>query len=296
MNGAIKGGALASFAIVSLIWGSTWLVIKDQIVFSPPGWTVTWRFVLAAIGMAGLAAFRGESLALSRRAVGLAALVGFFQFCANFQLVYRAEDHVPSGLVAVLYALMIVPNALLGRMVLKSPVSGRFLAGSGVAIVGIAMLITQEYREHGSGGNTLLGVGFSLAGILCASVANILQNTTLGRAQPVVPLVAWAMAAGALADGVTAYALHGAPVLPHDPRFWGGVAYLALVGSVAAFPIYFALIRNIGAGRAAYTNVIVPVIAMTLSTLFEDYRWSLLAAAGSLVAMAGLAIAMSGRK
>jgi drug/metabolite transporter (DMT)-like permease len=128
----------------------------------------------------------------------------------------------------------------------------------------------------------------------CASVANILQNTTLGRAQPVVPLVAWAMAAGALADGVTAYALHGAPVLPHDPRFWGGVAYLALVGSVAAFPIYFALIRNIGAGRAAYTNVIVPVIAMTLSTLFENYRWSLLAAAGSLVAMAGLAIAMSG--
>jgi drug/metabolite transporter (DMT)-like permease len=249
---------------------------------------------MAAAGMAGLAALRGESLVLPRRAVTLAALVGVFQFCANFQLVYRAEDHVPSGLVAVIYALMMVPNALLGRLVLKAPVGGRFLAGSGVAIIGIAMLITQEYRLHGTNGGTLLGVAMALGGIMTASIANILQNTTLGRAQPVVPLVAWAMAAGALANGVVAYGLHGAPVLPPSPRFWGGVAYLALVGSVAAFPVYFALIRQIGPGRAAYINVVVPVIAMALSTLFEGYRWSLLAGAGSVVAMVGLGIAMSG--
>lgn len=291
-----RGTALASFLSVSLIWGSTWLVIKDQIGFSPPGWTVTWRFILAAMGMAGLAALRGQSLVLPRRAIGLAALVGFFQFCANFQLVYRAEDHVPSGLVAVIYALMMVPNALLARAFLKSPVSARFLAGSGVAMVGIALLIAQEYRLHGGGGNTLLGVGFSLGGILCASIANILQNTALGRAQPLVPLLVWAMAAGALADGAVAYALHGAPHFPAQPRFWAGVAYLALVGSVAAFPIYFALIRRVGPGLAAYTNVIVPVVAMALSTLFEGYHWGALAIAGSLVAMAGMGIAMSGRR
>jgi uncharacterized membrane protein len=72
-----------------------------------------------------------RSLALSRRAVGLAALVGFFQFCANFQLVYRAEDHVPSGLVAVLYALMIVPNALLGRIASNPRSAGAFWPGRG---------------------------------------------------------------------------------------------------------------------------------------------------------------------
>ena len=284
-----------AFALVALIWGSTWLVIKDQIGFSPPGWTVTWRFILAAAGMAGLAAWRGESLALPRKGIALAALVGLAQFCSNFQLVYRSEHYVPSGLVAVLYALLIVPNAVLGRVFLKAPLRGRFLAGSGVAIVGIALLIAQEYREHmgDGGGNTLLGVAFALGGVMSASSANILQNTPLGRAQPLIPFVTWAMAAGALGDGIAAYALHGPPVVPHDLRFWGGVAWLALAGSVAAFPIYFALIRQIGAGLAAYTNVVVPVVAMALSTLFEGYRWTPLAVGGSLLAGVGLLIALS---
>ena len=144
----------------------------------------------------------------------------------------------------------------------------------------------------GSGADTLIGLALALGGIFSASSANILQNTQLGRAQPVVPLVTWAMVAGGLADAVAAYVLNGAPVFPHEPRFWGGVAWLALAGSVAAFPIYFALIRSIGAGRAAYTNVLVPVVAMTLSTLFEGYRWTPLAVAGSGLAMAGLVVAL----
>ena len=134
---------------------------------------------------------------------------------------------------------------------------------------------------------------FALGGVMSASSANILQNTSLGRAQPLIPFVTWAMVAGALGDGIAAYALHGPPVVPHDLRFWGGVAWLALAGSVAAFPIYFALIRQIGAGLAAYTNVVVPVVAMALSTLFEGYRWTPLAVGGSVLAGVGLLIALS---
>ncbi|RVU04157.1 DMT family transporter [Novosphingobium umbonatum] len=292
----LSAQSLASFAIVSLIWGSTWLVIKDQIALSVPAWTVTFRFMLAACGMALLAAVRGESLRLAPRGLALAVVVGLFQFCSNFQFVYAAEAYVPSGLVAVLYALMMVPNAILGRIVLGAPLRGRFLAGCAVAIVGIAVLIGQEYHLHEgvSAAQTLLGVGLTLCGVMSASTANIIQATPTGRAQAVVPMLAWAMLAGAVLDGAFAYATHGAPVIPQGWRFWGGVGWLALGGSVAAFPIYFALIRQIGAGRAAFTNVITPVVAMALSTFFEGYQWTWLSVVGSVVAMAGLVIALTG--
>ena len=83
-----------------------------------------------------------------------------------------------------------------------------------------------------------------------------------------------------------------------DPRpsYLGGIVYLALAGSVVTFPLYFQLIRDWGAGRAAYNGVAVPVVAMALSTLFEGYRWGALAIGGAVLAMAGLLIALSGRK
>jgi drug/metabolite transporter (DMT)-like permease len=74
------------------------------------------------------------------------------------------------------------------------------------------------------------------------------------------------------------------------------VLYLSIIGSVVTFPLYFDLIRNIGPGKAAYTGVLIPVIAMMLSTIFEGYDWSLLAAAGAVLAIAGLVVAMQARK
>ena len=88
----------------------------------------------------------------------------------------------------------------------------------------------------------------------------------------------------------------GPPVIDTSPRQLAGVFYLAVVGSVLTFPLYFMLIRDWGPGKAAYNGVAVPVVAMALSTLFEGYRWSALAAGGAVLAMVGLLIALSGRK
>ena len=73
------------FFIVALIWGSTWLVIKDQIGSVPPSWSVTWRFTAAAVGMAALALVRRESLRVSDTTLKVAALLGLLQFVMNFQ-------------------------------------------------------------------------------------------------------------------------------------------------------------------------------------------------------------------
>ena len=99
-------------------------------------------------------------------------------------------------------------------------------------------------------------------------------------------------------DQPAAFALiiDGPPLFDPSPRYVGGIVYLALIGSVVTFPLYFQLIRDLGPGRAAYNGVIVPVVAMALCTVFEGYRWSPLAASGAVLAMTGLLIALSGRK
>jgi drug/metabolite transporter (DMT)-like permease len=287
---------VAAFGLIALIWGSTWLVIKHQIAAGPAGWTITWRFALACPFMFLLAWWRGDPLRLSPAGARLAVMVGLMQFCANFQFVYRAEQHLTSGLVAVLYALLMVPNALLSRALLGVRISPRFLLGSAVAMAGIALLLLHEYRLAPPTAAVPLGLALSLAGLLCASTANVLQATDASRGQPLVPLIAWAMLVGTAGDAALAFATSGAPVFSTSPAFWAGVAYLALAGSVVTFPLYFTLIRTMGAGRAAYNGVAVPVIAMGLSTLFEGYRWSLLAGSGAALAMAGLLIALSSRK
>ena len=101
---------------------------------------------------------------------------------------------------------------------------------------------------------------------------------------------------GSLANAVFAFIMYGAPVMDFRPGYIGGVLYLSIIGSVVTFPLYFRLIRDIGPGKAAYTGVVIPVVAMVLSTIFEGYVWSPLALAGGGLAMIGLVVAMQARK
>jgi drug/metabolite transporter (DMT)-like permease len=282
--------------VIALIWGSTWLVIKDQISVVPAAWSVTWRFFLAAAGIAALARLRGESLRLDAGGARLALPLGVIQFALNFQMVYAAEHHLTSGLVAVLFALVVVPNALLGRFVLGNPLTGRFLAGSGVALIGIALLLLHEYRAAPAGMDVLQGVTLALGAVGMASIGNIMQAGSAARRQPVMALLAWSMLSGAFANAAIAWSMHGPPQFDPRAAYVAGIAYLAILGSVVTFPLYTALLRDWGPGRAAYNGVAVPVVAMTLSTLFEGFRWSAFALGGAVLALAGLVIALSGRK
>jgi drug/metabolite transporter (DMT)-like permease len=287
---------LIPFAFVTLIWGSTWIVITGQLGVVPPSWSVTYRFSVAAIAMFVFAAARREKLWLEPRAMAFAALLGFAQFTFNFNFVYRAEQHITSGLVAVLFALLIVPNTLMGRVFLRTPLEGRFLAGAGIAILGVGMMILHEYRAAALGaGEVLTGTALTLAGVMSASTANVMQGTRIARAQSMVVMIAWAMLFGALADGSFAWITTGPPVIEATPAYIGGVLYLGIIASAVTFPLYFNVIRAVGPGQAAWSSVLIPIIAMGFSTAFEGYRWAALSIAGGAVALVGLVIAVAKR-
>ncbi|UIP07420.1 DMT family transporter [Erythrobacter sp. SDW2] len=287
---------LVPFMLTGIIWGSTWFVITGQIDGVPPAWGVFYRFLLATPAMFLLAVVTGKSLRLGRQGQLLAVGVGLAQFCGNFLFVYHAELHITSGIVAVMFALLMVPNAIFARFVLGERVQGGFVLGSAVAIVGVVLLLVHEWRSAPMGDNVALGIVLTVGGILAASLANVVQANDVGRKLPMVSLLAWSMVYGVIADALFAWVTAGPPPLPQDWHFWAGTAYLAIIGSVVTFPLHYNLVREIGAGKTAYNSLVTVCVAMLLSTLFEDYRWSGLAIGGAALALLGMVIALRSRK
>lgn len=287
------------FVLVALIWGSTWFVITGQIGDVSAHWSVAWRFAIATPAMFVLALGMRLPLTMPRRAHGLAMAMGLFQFCGNYTFVYLAELHLTSGIVALLIGLMLVPNAVLGKIMLGQAITRRFVLGSAVAIAGMALLLWNEAQAMPQGGrltgNVALGTALALLAMLAASLANVVQAGPAGKDVPLVTLLAWSMLYGTLANLGLAWAIDGLPVIPRDAAYWLGMAWLAIVGSVVTFPLYYDLVRKLGAGRAAYNGVLVVVVAMAISTFLEGYRWTPLAIGGAVLAMAGLLLALRAR-
>lgn len=297
LNARQRARVLVPFAIVTLIWGSTWLVIRDQLGVVPPSWSVTYRFLIAGAAMFAYTAWVRAPLLLPRHAIPFVAAFGVAQFMLNFNFVYRAELYVTSGLVAVIFALLIVPNAVLARIFLGQSLSRPFLAGSAVALVGIGLLFAHELEVSSAGRAAVAtGIGFTLAGVLSASVANIMQGTDRAKALPMPTMLAWGMVIGTGIDAAYAFATQGPPVFEWRLGYVAGLLYLGLVASAFAFTLYFGVVRAIGPARAAYSSVLIPVIAMGLSTVFEGYVWSWEAALGGALALAGLVVALSARR
>lgn len=293
----IDASIIIPFIIFTGVWGSTWIVIRDQIGSVPPQWSVTYRFAIAAVAMALVAQWKGQSLKLDRGGLFAALVLAVTQFSINFNSVYLAERFITSGVVATVFALLLIPNSLLAWAFLGQKPNGRFLAAGLVAVAGVALLFIHELRTSPMDGSDIaIGLALTMSGLLGASAANVYQAGKEARRHPLLALLAWSMAIGACLDAILAFTVAGPPTIETRPGYWAGVLYLALFGSVLCFALYFPVVRKIGPGKAAYSSVMVPIIAMSLSTLFEGYRWSPLAIAGAVLSLGGMLLALAGRR
>jgi drug/metabolite transporter (DMT)-like permease len=287
---------LIPFMLTGTIWGSTWFVITGQIDGVPAAWGVFYRFMLATPALFAVAVLMKNRLRLNRPEHLLALGVGIAQFSGNFLFVYNAERFITSGIVAVMFALLMVPNAVFARIFIGERVQGGFITGSLVAIAGVSLLLVHEWQVAPLGGNVGLGIALAIGGMLAASLANVVQANPVGRGVPMVSLLAWAMLYGTLFDLGFAWVTAGPPEVPRAWEFWAGTAYLAIIGSVVTFPLHYNLVREIGAGRTAYNGIVTVCVAMLLSTLFEGYQWTMLAAGGAVLALIGMGLALRAKQ
>lgn len=285
---------VVSFIIFTLIWGSTWIVIRGQLGTVPPQWSVAYRFIIAAIAMALVARWKGEDLRLGWSALPAAAFLGIAQFGVNFNAVYLAERDITSGVVATVFALLLVPSSLLAWAFLGQRPAARFLWGSLVAIGGVALLFAHELANRATSPRALaVGIGWTVVGMIGAAASNVYQARPQIRHFPLFSLLAWAMAGGAVFDIALAFLMAGPPQFDPSPAYWLGLLYLALAASVLTFSLYYPVVRTIGPAKAAYASMLVPIIAMSFSTWLEDYHWTRTTIAGGILVIAGMTIALS---
>ena len=273
----------------TLIWASTWHVILFQLDSGVPAMnSVAWRFGLASLMLAGLARWQGRSLRMGLGAHGLMLAAGIIQYSGNYLGVYEAERHIPSGLVAVLFCLMVFGNALLARLVFGQHSSRRFLLAAAGGVLGVALVFWHEIASAGARPSAGLGVAIGLASVAAACIGNVLTLILTRRGLPLVPVLAWSMGYGAaflmLAAEASGTGLHFAVT----PAYVGSLLYLAVAGSVVAFVLYFKLAQARGPAGAALTGVIIPVIALGVSALLEGWQPTPLALVGMGLSLASV--------
>lgn len=284
--------AAFQFVAVVLIWGTTWIVIKDQLAAVPVSWSVAYRFAIGGATLLLWCKIRGLPVAVPTAALPFLGLLGLMQFVLNFNFVYRSELYIPSGIPAVAFALLMVPNALMARLFLGRRVTRRFVAGAGLGILGVGLLFAQQLDLPGSRDDTVTGLALIGAAVMAASVANVMQASPAATRFPALAGLGWAMLIGATVNAGWALATAGPPAWDPRPSYLAGLLFLAIAASALAFGLYFDLIRRIGPAEAAWTGVPIPILAMALSTALEGYRWTPAAVAGAALALSGLVIAL----
>lgn len=278
-------GATSLFSISALIWGSTWLAITFQLGVVAAEASVVYRFALAAAMLAAWCRATGASLRFPLRQHAWFAAQGTLLFGLNYLAVYRAEEYIASGLVAVLFSLIVFLNLVGVRVFFATPINRPTLVGATLGVTGVMLLFWPELgARHG---DTLAGIGFGLGATVLACGGNLLAVRSQRRGVPLLPGVAWGMGYGALAIAVVAVIDGTAWTFDPRPGYVISLLYLAAFGSVIAFGAYLTLLGKIGAARAGYVGVAVPVVALLLSTVFERYEWTLGAFAGCALCVIG---------
>ena len=282
------------FALAVIVWGTTWHAILYQLAEAPATWGVALRFGLAGLLCAGLALFRGERLWPGRAGFALAGFQGLFMYSLSYLCVYEAEHHVPSGLVAVGYSLSPILNGAASHWIWKTPLGPRFLMGSTLGMMGVALIFGPELARslHLADDSTAQGLAFTLGAVLLSSVGSLASSRNRSRGLPFWTMMAWGMAVGAVFSAVLAAVRGEALVWPLSLSWWASLLYLAAAGSTLAFACFLSLQQRLGPGPASTVGVATPVLALIVSTALEGYQPSLITLAGVTLALGGSAMAL----
>ena len=278
---------LILYAIVVLIWGSTWGAIPFQFGVVAEEVSVAYRFGIGTAVLYLYAILAGKEIRLPLHQYPMVILQGLLLFSVNYFFVYYGTAYITTGLVAVTFSLIVVFNAFFERVFFGAPLEGRLLIASLLGMLGIAFIFWPEVRVLSLQDTTIFGLLLVVIGVVIASLGNMAAVVNTRRQLPVVAVNAHGMAWGTLLSVVIAIFLDREFNFSYEPGYVWSLLFLAVFGSAIAFGCYLALIRKIGSARAAYTSVLFPVVALAISTVVEEYQWSGLAVIGVLLTVGG---------
>ena len=257
-----------------IIWGTTWLAIKFQLGSVDPMVSVLYRFIAAAVILLVYCKLRGLNMRFRLKDHIFMALQGLVLFSVNYWLIYLAEVHVTSGLVAVIFSSIVFMNMVNGAVLLGSPIRSNVVLGGGIGVLGIVLVFWPQLVSLSLSDKTALGLLLTVVSTFMASLGNIISARHQKYNLPVIQTNAYGMAYGAVIIGVIAIFLGKPFNFEISFPYISSLFYLSLFGTVIAFGCYLKLIGEIGADRAAYATMLFPIVALGISTVYEGYQWA----------------------
>ncbi len=281
------------FSICSLIWGTTWFVIKFQIDSTSPIVGVFYRYVLAAIMMLIInIVFIRQTLKYPFANHKFFILQGLFNFCLNYILTYISEKYINSGLVALTFTALIYFNMFGMNQIYKKVISRNVIYGAVLGFIGIVLLFWKEIMNFNADKMTVYGIIIGIVATLFASIGNMFAYKNHLMKVPVMTFNMYGMMYGAVFSLIIGLISGQGFALPMTSSFLWSLTYLSFFGTVVAFWAYQTLVGTIGAERAAYTSIISPVIAIGISMIFENVVFTPQLFAGIVFCFAGNYLAL----
>ncbi|MAF84172.1 MAG: DMT family transporter [Gammaproteobacteria bacterium] len=275
------------YIIAVLIWGSTWLAIEFQLGDIALEVSLAYRFLLAAAVAFIWCALTGRSLRFDWQAHRYFLLMGIFLFGLNYVAAYAAQIYITSALNAIGFSAMVWMNIINTRIFLGTRIDRSTYLGSTLGIIGILIIFFPAIKNVSLSDTVFIGACLSLTGALLASFGNIVAQAAQREKLPVMTSTAWGMLYGALLNTGLAL-LQGKPFdFDLSPAYVVSLLFLAVFGSVVAFSCYLTLLGRIGADRAGYSMVMIPIVALILSAMFEGLALELHILVGVTLALTG---------
>lgn len=279
------------FLILSAIWGSTWLFIKIGLEDLPPLTFAGVRFVIGAALLFAVVLVRRVPLPRARRDWTLMAATGILSFTVNYGLLFWGEQHVSSGLAALLQATIPVFGLIIAHYYLPGErLTVLKIIGVLLGVAGVGVIFSDQMSFHGA--LALLGSAAIVLGALAAAYANVLVKARGSHLDPAV------LALGQMIFGLVPLLLGGAAAEGNPmsfnwtPRAWLALIYLAVVGSALAFILYYWLVRNMDVTKTMLIALVTPLLAVTLGmiVLDEALTWRIVTGGAAILCGVGLII------
>ncbi|TWI75322.1 drug/metabolite transporter (DMT)-like permease [Desulfobotulus alkaliphilus] len=287
---------LLFYTFTVLIWGSTWIAITFQLGDMDPMASVALRFCLASFLLLIFCFITRIRMRFSPKEHMAMALQGFFLFGLNYWFIYLSELHITSGLAAVLFSTIVLMNVINAALFLGNRIRMEAIWAAVLGLTGIVLVFRPELEGFHLSDSGLKGALFCLAGTWLASIGNILSARNQKKSLPIIQTNAFGMGYGGIVMVVFSIALGKSLIPPFTFSYMGSLFYLAVFGSILAFGCYLSLVGSIGPEKAAYATLLFPIVALGFSTFLEDYQWSLSAASGVGLILAGNFLMMRKKK
>lgn len=275
------------YILVVVIWGTTWIAIyMQQGVVSVPV-SIFWRFAVAAVVMLVTLLALGRLKRIALKDHLFCVLQGACVFGFNFFCFYHAAAYISSGLESVIFSMAVLFNAFNNMLFFRKKPSPRVLPAAALGIAGIIALFWHDLVATQLAPSLLIGIGLSALGTFGFSLGNMISARHQSRGLEMLSTNTYAMFYGTAIMGLVALASGESFMPDFSARYIGSLLYLAIFGSVIAFGAYFTLVGRIGASQAAYSTLLFPLVALSLSTVYEGYVWHANAVLGLVMILVG---------